>query len=391
MWLLAKEVESAIRAAISAGMQPTVEQEAAYEARCFSANSGDTPRLLTVAGDKSEISVQGVITKAPSLMAMLFGGGNTTYAEINAAIAAAEQDPEVKEIIFRVDSPGGQFDGLFETLAAIEGAKKPTKSVVSNKAASAAFALVSQTDEIIAANRAASFGSVGIVVEMRLDENKVAITSTEAPKKRPDVSTEEGKAVIREELDAVHQIFAESIAEGRGTTVEKVNKDFGQGATMLAAEALKNGMIDGIADTPLKVVKTPAATSGGKTKEVKVMDSSTLKTQHPAVHEAVVQEGATAAVAKERDRVNAFLVAGEQSGDMKTALDAIKDGSEMTATLSTSFLMAAANRGAIAAKDGDDASAADGAKGGDDADEGATASDAAVAAVEANLGTKVEV
>ena len=358
MWLLEQNAIEAMRRAITAGMHPTAEQQLELEARSFT-TEGAAPRLLTVAGNSAEISISGIITKAPDFLAMLFGGGNTTYADINAAISAAEQDDDVKDITLAIDSPGGQVDGLFDTLANLQSAKKPLVAVVSNQAASAAYAIAAQAGEIRVANRAVGLGSIGVAASIRVDDSLVDLTSTEAPDKRPDVTTAKGKAVYVAQLDAMHQLFAEAIAEGRGTDVENVNANFGQGATLLADEALKRGMIDSIAGSPLKAVKmTPAAASVAISQEAKAMDLAELKSKHPDVHAAAVQVGKDQAITAERDRVNSFLVAGAQSGDMKTALDAIKDGSEMTGTLSTGFMMAAANRGVVDATSADSDAAA---------------------------------
>lgn len=375
LWLLEQSVAETMQRMISAGVHPTVEQQIEFEARSFG-DDGDGPRLLTTAGSSAEIAISGVITKAPDFLAMLFGGGNTTYADINAAIAAAEQDENVKDITFTIDSPGGHFEGLFDTLAAVQAAKKPTKAIAVNVAASAAFAIGTQADEFVAANRATRLGSVGVVVGIRVDDTVVEIASTEAPKKRPDVTTEEGKAIVREQIDAMHEIFAEAIAEGRGTTVEKVNAEFGQGATLLAEEATKRGMIDGMAGSPLKAVQNPAAASRETTQEQggKIMDLGKLKAEHPDVYAAAVQQGVT----QERDRVSAHLVMGEASGDMKTACSSIKDGSGMTATLQSTYMAAGMNRQDTNNRSDDDASAssaADGADSDDNLDAKATEAD----------------
>ena len=265
MWLLLAAIREAFENAEKSGAVPTAQQQLDYEARVASGSSGDLPRLLTIAGNNAEIVIQGAITNRPSLLAFMFGGGNTTYADITAALAVAEQDPEVDNITLAIDSPGKT--------------KKPVKAVVSNVAASAAYALASQADEIVATNRAARFGSIGIVVRGSIDENEIAIASSEAPKKAPDLSTEEGKAVVREELDALHEIFVDTIAEGRSTTVEEINANFGQGATLLAGEALKRGMIDAVAETSLTVVSTTDSTttarSGGNNPEKGPMDLNT--------------------------------------------------------------------------------------------------------------------
>ena len=356
MWLLEASVRQAIQQAQKAGFMPSAEQQAQFDARFGTSNvSANDNRLLTVAGNNAEISVKGVITKSPSFMAMLFGGGNTTYPEIISAIAAAEQDDTVSNITFAIDSPGGHFDGLFDTLAAIQAAKKPTKAIISNVGASAAFAIASQADEVTASNIAARIGSVGVVATFMVDDNEISIASTEAPKKRPDISTAEGIAMVREELDAMHEIFVDAIAEGRGTTADKVNADFGQGGTVLANEALKRGMIDAVAAPSLKAVKNTKTTTAhsGNQPEANNMDLKQLQAQHPETFAAAVQQGTT----EERDRVSAHLMMGESSGDMKTASASIKDGSGMTATLQATYMTAGMNRSDVAGRQEDDLSA----------------------------------
>ncbi len=346
MWLLEQSVLQNIEQA--SGYTPTAAQVDAFAAR-FGDSEGGAPRLLTVAGDVADIAVAGVLTNRPDFFAMLFGGGNTTYPEITAALAAAEQDPGVSRVVLSVDSPGGTIDGLFDTIAALEAATKPITARVSNVAASAAYALAAQADTIEAGNRAARIGSIGIAVAGRIDPTVVQLASTAAPKKRPDLATAAGQAVVVEELDALHELFADAIATGRSTSIENVNKNFGQGATLLAEAARQRGMIDTVAGAKRQPVPTSS--------ETKSMDKATLQAEHPAVYAAVREDGTAA----ERDRVSAHLILGEASGDMKTALAAAKDGTEMTAALHATYTAAGMNRGDQQAREGDDTSAADAA------------------------------
>jgi len=99
MWLLENSVRRAIEQAQTAGITPTFEQQQSFEASHITAfNDGTGSRLLTLAGNSAEISVKGVLTKAPNFLAMIFGGGNTTYPEIISALAEAEQDDNVTDI-----------------------------------------------------------------------------------------------------------------------------------------------------------------------------------------------------------------------------------------------------------------------------------------------------
>jgi ClpP class serine protease len=387
-WLLSADLRAHFKHVLASGLTPTAAQEIEYAA-AYGYDGTSAPRILQVAGEVATITVGGVMTKGPSLFAMLFGGGNVTYPEIVAAIDAAERDPAVKRMELVLDSPGGQFDGLFEAVAALQSRKKPLKAIVRNTAASAGYALVSQADEIVAVNRAARIGSVGVVIDTYLDPNEISITSTEAPNKRPDLSTEEGRAVVREELDALHQLFVEAIATGRGMTVEKINAEFGRGGTLLADEALKRGMIDGIQGSPLRVVKSATSSKtaaiGGINPENGNMDLATLKAQHPDVYAAAMHEGVTA----ERERVSAHLIMGEASGAMDTATAAIKSGDTMTATLQATYMAAGMNRKDQSNRQNDSADAAAAslaAQQSTDAD--ATGAEQVLAILESNLGIK---
>lgn len=389
MWLVSTAVRQAIEQAQSRGVVPSPEAQADYVAR-YGSYEGEYDRVLTVAGDVAEIKVTGIITKVPSFMAMLFGGGNVTYSEIISALAEADRNPEVTRAELRVDSPGGHIDGLFEAISAIQAFTKPLRGVVQNVAASAAFGLIVQCDEVVAVNRAVRVGSVGIVGSFRVDETVVDVASSGAPKKRPDVTTEAGKAVVREELDPMEDLFAEAIATGRNTTKEKVIAEYGQGGMLLADEALKRGMIDAIAGPTLRVVKTAksttTATSGGNNPETGPMDLNTLMAQHPDVYAAAVKQG----VDNERDRVSAHLTMGEASGDMATAVAAVNDGSAMTASLYAKYMAANMNRSDIAAREGDDVAVAAAANGAQEELTGEAASDQVAALVESKLGISGE-
>ena len=104
------------------------------------------------------------------------------------------------------------------------------------------------------------------------------------------------------------------------------------------------------------------------------MDLEKLKSEHPSVYAAVLALGVTAGVDQERDRVGAHLTMGASSGDMKTAIEAIEKGDNMTATLQAKYMAAGMNRANVQARgddDGDAGSVADGANNDDDKGEDA--------------------
>ena len=341
MWLLIDEVRTQIQKARDAGIEITAAQMAVIDT-----SAADNGKMVIV-GDDAIIPIEGVLTEKRDYMAAWFGGGNTLYPDIIDAINSANADKSVKQITLSVGScPGGNITGMFPAMDAIAESGKPVRAHVKNMAASAGFGLVSQAGEIIASGRSTQLGSVGVAIDTYVfdgDVKEISISSTNAPKKRPDLTTDEGKAVVREQLDAIHDLFADAIASGRGTTVGNVNKNYGQGAIVLAQDALKAGMIDSIADaadknkqsTTPKGGGSQQTANGGEGTEAR-MDLNTLKADHPAVYAEAVEAG----VKQERDRVEAHLTLGKQSGDMSIAVEAIESGAEMTMKLTAQYMAA---------------------------------------------------
>lgn len=352
MWLILQAIREAMDHARALGLEATADQRSEFMALHADGHSGPS-RILAIAGNNAEINIEGVLTDVPDFFAMFFGGGNTTYGEIVQALAEAQADPNVDNITLRINSPGGLVSGLFDALSAIQATTKPIKAVVGTVAASAAFAIAAQADSIVAENQMTQFGSIGVVAKFFVPEDEVTITSTEAPNKAPDVTTPEGAAIIRRELDAVHDVFVSSIATGRGTTEDKVNSDFGRGALVLAADALSRKMIDSLLDDNLGATETNARNKPG-TSEARAMDLNELKRDHPDVYAQAVQVGTDA----EKDRVTAHLKMGQGFGAMDIAAKAIEDGSLMTMSLQADYQTAGRNKTDLDDVTSDDAASA---------------------------------
>lgn len=197
-------------------------------------------------GGLAVVPVRGVLLDEPNAVMDMFGVAYSDYQTIRAQIAVAEADPSVDEIVLDVDSPGGLVAGMFDAARTIASASKPVTAIVSGMSASAAYVLTSQAGRVVAASKAAEFGSVGVAVDLFVTDDVISIASTDAPDKRPDVRTEEGRAKVRAHLDAMHDLLAEAIGEGRGVTRAQIDSDFGRGGLMLADRALAAGMIDEI-------------------------------------------------------------------------------------------------------------------------------------------------
>jgi len=220
---------------------------------------GEKLRLEVDINGVAHIPIAGMLTNTVSPSAGFFGESITTYAFLSEAISQAEEITAIKEIVFEIASGGGEVDGLEVVANAIFNTKKPTSARVHGMAASAAFWLASQTDKIVAVGRTSSVGSIGVAAEF-IDRSvqdkasgikRVILTSTDAPKKRLDITTDAGQKQTVNRLDEMHTVFVDHIVRGmesrnKNITSDFVNKNFGNGSVMAADAALKIGMIDSI-------------------------------------------------------------------------------------------------------------------------------------------------
>lgn len=298
--------------------------------------------IMNISGGKATIKVEGVLTKFPSPVLRYFEVPNTAYSEMLKAIDSAENNDEVSEVLFYVNSPGGMVSGQFEVLDAMKQMKKPSRTVAGELIASAAYAIGATSGEIIAESFATRAGSVGVVIDGYYDENEYSITSTGAENKRPDPKTEEGKAEIVRMLDETADYFLKYIAEGRGIEQSKIMDQFGNGSVFYAENALKRGMIDKIERGWVKKVDKSQTNSNkneqsnlnfnytgpqtGHKQKGSEMNLETLKKEHPELVAQIEKE----AVADLQDNISAHAHMAKESGAFEIALEAISAGEGLT-------------------------------------------------------------
>lgn len=334
-WMVHPSYEAQIDRVFSAAVDPTVVAAAEPSA---------AEPLDTIDG-VARIQIRGMLMAERSRLFDIFRIEHTAYSDISAQLREAEGSDEVRAIELRVNSGGGLAgNALVNAADLIFNTTKPTTAVVEDLAASAAYWLASQADEIVLQGPASTVGSIGVAIDTAVFPEEVSIASTEAPKKRPDLTTESGKAVLREFLDDLHGLFVAAISRGRGVDADTVNERFGRGASVIASRALANGMVD-------RVISAMPAQEARDTLAAN-MDRETLKAEHPALFAQIKAEGAAA----ERDRVSAhLLLAGGDdgntgSGDWASASKHIQEGREVDSLVTAAHANARMNRDAEKAR-----------------------------------------
>jgi len=208
-------------------------------------------RLATVRDGTAVIPVFGPIFPRANMVNSSSGG--TSLDAIMADLRAAQGSTAVDRIVMLYDSPGGVVSGLGEAASAIATSSKPVTGFVTGMAASAAYWLASRTAELVL-EPAAQVGSIGVVASVVRQEaagqdgkRSYEVVSSGAPNKRPDPTSDEGRAALQEEVDAIEAVFVGAVAEGRGKSPDYVKRNFGRGAMVPAAKAVEVGMADRIA------------------------------------------------------------------------------------------------------------------------------------------------
>lgn len=224
-------------------------------------------------GRVAVVDIMGTMTKHGSY----WSPAGSTIA-MRQHIDAMAKSKDIGSIILRIDSPGGTVAGTVELAEAVAAAakKKHVIAYVEDLAASAAYWVASQADEIVANANTARIGSIGAMagfydrsvqyqqegiqpVLIRTGEHKGAgIPGTKI--------TDPQIAHWQRLVDGIANKFTADVAKGRKLPMAKA-KELADGRVHLAPEAQKLGLIDRIEDFDSVVArlqqapeKRPAAT-----------------------------------------------------------------------------------------------------------------------------------
>lgn len=233
-------------------------------------------RDVQMVGSIALLPVYGVLVPKANLFSQMSGG--TSVQGLQTAFRDALEDDSVSAIVFDVDSPGGSVDLIPEFAAEIRAARgrKPIVAAAHPRAASAAYWLAAQADEVVV-TRSGDVGSIGIFaahedVSKMQERLGVKTTLISAGKYKTEGSpfqelSEEAKAAIQGRVDEAYSMFVSDVAKGRRVSVETVRSDFGEGRMVTASQALKAGMVDRVETidatiarlAPRRVKATPVA------------------------------------------------------------------------------------------------------------------------------------
>lgn len=175
---------------------------------------------------------------------------------IRKAIIKARKDKNVKAIVLRVDSPGGNAltaELIWRELENTKGVK-PIVVSMGNYAASGGYYIACNADKIFAESTTitGSIGVFGLLPNVTQLTNRMGIYSQQVS--THDLSIEyspfqplssRSKEIIQESIEQVYTTFITRVANGRNMTLEQVD-EIAQGRIWTGTQALKLGLVDQI-------------------------------------------------------------------------------------------------------------------------------------------------
>jgi signal peptide peptidase SppA len=208
-----------------------------------------------VSGAVAVLPLTGIITPRGSFLSMLFGGGGGGLMAFREQFADALTSTDIGAIVLDIDSPGGLVSLVQETAAEIRAARgvKPIVAVCNTLAASAAYWIAAQADEIVC-TPSGECGSVGVYMvhedwskfnaDFGVEPTYISAGTYKTEGNPDEPLSKDGEKAWQEEVDDIYGAFLASVAAGRGITAAQVQSNYGEGRCLLAPRALEAGMCD---------------------------------------------------------------------------------------------------------------------------------------------------
>lgn len=325
----------------------------------------DNSQLVSIRNGVAVVPVIGPIFRYANLFTEISGATSTQVLATD--IREALDNPAVQAIVLNIDSPGGVASGINELSEMIYAgrAQKRIVAYIGGSGASGAYWIASAAHEIVI-DETAIAGSVGVVVEAVVDSEKETgkksyqIVSRNAPNKRPDLSTEQGRAKVAETVDALEDVFVAKVARNLGVDPENVPGMGDHGGLRVGSAAVAAGLAHrlGSLEGLVTELAKPAAPINRRNTAMKVSTTAELQAAIAAGGDlsvieisapekvdvdAIRKESAEAATASEKTRIAGIQALAQPGFEAEVA--AAIDGGLTVEAAGLSLFKAAQDRG----------------------------------------------
>ena len=180
------------------------------------------------------------------------------------------EDPDIKAVVIRVNSPGGSAsasDELFSEVAKLRE-RKPVIVTVQGIAASGAYMMAMGANQVLA-NGTSIVGSIGAILTPPGPE----VPSEAVQFTGPSKLTGGSERTYLELLEQVKEAFYATVASQRGGRLLASREEVLQARVYLGLEAVQLGLIDGIGDE-IDAIRLAADLAGLRRYDVVELDEA---------------------------------------------------------------------------------------------------------------------
>lgn len=201
------------------------------------------------------LHVVGTITDGKSVQNIFTGVASTGADSFIRAVGQMKDDPDIKAVVLRIDSPGGSVtaaDAMWHALLELDK-RKPLFVSMGNLAASGGYYVAAPGRKIFAS--ADTFtGSIGIFTgkfDFSTPMNVFGIHKTLFGRgKRSGLLstarpwTDDERAVVRKSMEGLYTLFIQRVDAGRKALDEKAVRAVAEGRVWTGKQALDNKLVD---------------------------------------------------------------------------------------------------------------------------------------------------
>lgn len=253
----------------------------------------------------------------------------TGYEYIAQAVRRGSQDAGVRAILLDVNSPGGVVRGCAECALAIADAasRKPVIAYAADTAASAAYWLASQANQIHVSSTG-EVGSIGVITghtdySELLKGAGIKFTPLFAGERKADGHpylplTDDAKAGMQRRLNAIYAEFISAVARGRKMNGDDIRNT--QAAMFPSREAVRLGLADAVStraqvyEIAFGAKPETQPTNGNEDRKSAMTDTPTNENAAAPAAPVIDASAVQTAVAAAMTRVQEILGCAEAQG-----------------------------------------------------------------------------
>ena len=206
--------------------------------------------VLSLSGNVALIPIHGVIMGSEDSQSFF----ETVTSSLDTAelIEKADKNPNIKAIIFEINSPGGSAVASQEIADAVRKTNKTTVAWIREEGASGAYWVASSANRVVA-NRASITGSIGVIASYiefsgLLERYNITYERLVAGKYKDIGSpykdmTPEERVIFQQTLDEIRDYFVSEVAKNRNLNKKDVDK-IANGLFYLGTQAKELGLVD---------------------------------------------------------------------------------------------------------------------------------------------------